>query len=387
MKRSTNRILTTHAGRLDGPRELTEITRDIVSGHALDIQKLMPLIRSGIVDVARKQAAAGIDVISDGELGKIGFGGVAYYGRRLSGLGSRKLKPGEAPYMALKTNERIEFAEFYKELQFMPAPPERAICNGPVKYIGHEEVKRDLEFFKAALAEANVKAEETFMCVLAPGWLHHFFYNEYYPSERDYLFALAEAIQHEYKAIVDAGFILQIDDPALPDTYDMIVPLPTIDEYRKIARETIDALNHALTGLPEDRVRYHICWGSWHGPHTHDLPLKHVIDLMLKVQAGAYSVEAANPRHEHEWKIWKDVKLPAGKILIPGVVTHASNVVEHPELVADRIVRFAGLVGRENVIAGTDCGMGARVHPQIAWAKLKALAEGAQLASKQLWGR
>lgn len=386
MKRSTNRILTTHAGRLDGPRELTEITRDIVSGRALDIQKLMPLIRSGIVDVARKQAAAGIDVISDGELGKIGFGGVAYYGRRLSGLGSRKLKPGEAPYMALKTNERIEFAEFYKELQFMPAPPERAICNGPVKYIGHEEVKRDLEFFKAALAEANVKAEETFMCVLAPGWLHHFFYNEYYPSERDYLFALAEAIQHEYKAIVDAGFILQIDDPALPDTYDMIVPLPTIDEYRKIARETIDALNHALTGLPEDRVRYHICWGSWHGPHTHDLPLKHVIDLMLKVQAGAYSVEAANPRHEHEWKIWKDVKLPAGKILIPGVVSHASNVVEHPELVADRIVRFAGLVGRENVIAGTDCGMGARVHPQIAWAKLKALAEGAQLATKELWG-
>ena len=386
MKRSTNRILTTHAGRLDGPRELTEITRDIVSGRALDIQKLMPLIRSGIVDVARKQAAAGIDVISDGELGKIGFGGVAYYGRRLSGLGSRKLKPGEAPYMALETNERIEFAEFYKELQFMPAPPERAICNGPVKYIGHEDVKRDLEFFKAALAEANVKAEETFMCVLAPGWLHHFFYNEYYPSERDYLFALAEAIQHEYKAIVDAGFILQIDDPALPDTYDMIVPLPTIDEYRKIARETIDALNHALTGLPEDRVRYHICWGSWHGPHTHDLPLKHVIDLMLKVQAGAYSVEAANPRHEHEWKIWKDVKLPAGKILIPGVVSHASNVVEHPELVADRIVRFAGLVGRENVIAGTDCGMGARVHPQIAWAKLKALAEGAQLATKELWG-
>ena len=386
MKRSTNRILTTHAGRLDGPRELTEITRDIVSGRALDIQKLMPLIRSGIVEVARKQAAAGIDVISDGELGKIGFGGLAYYGRRLSGLGSRKLKPGEAPYMALKTNERIEFAEFYKELQFMPAPPERAICNGPVKYIGHEDVKRDLEFFKAALAEANVKAEETFMCVLAPGWLHHFFYNEYYPSERDYLFALAEAIKHEYKAIVDAGFLLQIDDPALPDTYDMIVPMPTIDEYRKIAAETIDALNHALTGLPEDRVRYHICWGSWHGPHTHDLPLKHVIDLMLKVEAGAYSVEAANPRHEHEWKIWKDVKLPAGKILIPGVVSHASNVVEHPELVADRIVRFAGLVGRENVIAGTDCGMGARVHPQIAWAKLKALAEGAQLATKELWG-
>jgi len=385
VKRSTHRILTTHAGRLDGPRELTEMTRGIIAGHSLDMNKLMPLIRTGIMDVARKQAAAGIDIISDGELGKIGFGGVQYYGRRLSGLASRKLKPGEAPYMALETNERIEFAEFYKELQFLPAPPDRAICNGPVKYIGHEEVKRDLEFFKSALAEANVKAEETFMCVLAPGWLHHFFYNEYYKTEKEYLFALADAIKHEYKAIVDAGFILQIDDPALPDTYDMIVPLPTIEEYRKIAAETVDALNHALTGLPEDRVRYHICWGSWHGPHTHDLPLKHVVDLMLNVKAGAYSVEAANPRHEHEWKIWKEVKLPPGKILIPGVVSHASNVVEHPELVAERIVRFAGLVGRENVIAGTDCGMGARVHPQIAWAKLKALSEGAALASKELW--
>jgi len=385
MKRSTNRILTTHAGRLDGPPELNEMTRGIIAGHSLDMSKLMPMIRAGIVDVARKQAAAGIDVISDGELGKIGFGGVTYYGRRLSGLGTRKLKPGEAPFMALETNERIEFADFYKDLQFMPAPSERAICNGPVKYIGHEEVKRDLEFFKAALAEAKVKTEETFMCVLAPGWLHHFFYNEYYLNDKEYLFALADAIKHEYKAIVDAGFILQIDDPALPDTYDMIVPQPSIEEYRKIAAETVEALNHALTGLPEDRVRYHICWGSWHGPHTHDLPLKHVIDLMLKVKAGAYSVEAANPRHEHEWKIWKDTKLPSGKILIPGIVSHASNVVEHPELVAERIVRFAGLVGRENVIAGTDCGMGARVHPQIAWAKLKALAEGAALASKELW--
>jgi 5-methyltetrahydropteroyltriglutamate--homocysteine methyltransferase len=223
------------------------------------------------------------------------------------------------------------------------------------------------------------------MCVLAPGWLEHFFYNEHYATDEEYLFALADAIKHEYKAIVDAGFILQIDDPALPDTYDMIVPQPPIEEYRKFAAVRIEAVNHALQGIPEDRVRYHICWGSWHGPHTHDLPLKHVIDLMLNVKAGAYSVEAANPRHEHEWKIWKDVNLPQGKILIPGVVSHASNVVEHPELVADRIVLYANLVGRENVIAGTDCGMGLRVHPQIAWAKLKALAEGAALATRQLW--
>ncbi len=183
------------------------------------------------------------------------------------------------------------------------------------------------------------------MCVLAPGWLEHFFHNEYYSNDEQYLFALADAMKHEYKAIVDAGFILQLDDPALPDTYDMIVPTPTIAEYRKFAEVRIDALNHALQGLPEDRVRYHICWGSWHGPHTHDLPLKHLVDLMLKVKAGAYSVEAANPRHEHEWKVWKDVKLPDGKILIPGVVSHASNVVEHPELVADRIALYASLGG------------------------------------------
>ena len=200
------------------------------------------------------------------------------------------------------------------------------------------------------------------------------------------MFALADAIRHEYRAIVDAGFILQIDDPALSDTYDMIVPTPSIEDYRTFAALRIDALNHALEGIPDDRVRYHICWGSWHGPHTHALPLDYVVDLMLNVKAGAYSVEATNPRHEHEWKIWKKVKLPDGKILIPGIVSHATNVVEHPELVADRIVRFADLVGRENVIAGTNCGLGLRLHPQIAWAKLRALAEGAALASKQLWG-
>ncbi len=193
-------------------------------------------------------------------------------------------------------------------------------------------------------------------------------------------------MHEEYKAVVDAGFVLQLDDPGLPDTYDMIVPLPTVAEYRKFAQIRVDAMNRALQGIPADRVRYHICWGSWHGPHTHDIELKHVVDLMLQVNAEAYSVEAANPRHEHEWKVWKDVKLPAGKILIPGVVSHASNVVEHPELVADRIVQYAELVGRENVIAGTDCGMGNRVHAQIGWAKLKALGDGAAMASKQLFG-
>jgi 5-methyltetrahydropteroyltriglutamate--homocysteine methyltransferase len=387
MKRSSDRILTTHAGRLDGPPELMQLSRDVMTGRAVELNAFKTQIEGGIVDVVRKQARAGIDVVSDGEVGKIGFGSLVYYGKRLSGLQTRPLKPGEAPFMAMETNERIEFADFYKEMQFLPAPPVRAVCSGPVNYIGKDEVQRDIQLFKAALAKADVKTEEAFMCVLAPGWLEHFFYNEYYKTDEEYLFALADAIKHEYKAIVDAGFILQLDDPALPDTYDMIVPQPSIEEYRKFAAVRIEAVNHALQGIPEDRVRYHICWGSWHGPHTHDLPLKHVIDLMLKVKAGAYSVEAANPRHEHEWKLWKETKLPSGKILIPGVVSHASNVVEHPELVADRIMLFAGLVGKENVIAGTDCGMGMRVHPQIAWAKLKALSEGAGLATEQLWRR
>jgi 5-methyltetrahydropteroyltriglutamate--homocysteine methyltransferase len=386
MKRSHGRILTTHAGRLDGPPELMKLSRDVMAGQVADMNALRPAVHRGMVEIIRRQAGAGVDVISDGEVGKFGFGSLAYYGRRLSGLTTRPLKPGEAPYMALETNERIEFAEFYRDFQFFPAPSTRTVCSSAVTYIGQQEIQTDIQLFKSALTEADVRAEDTFMCVLAPGWLEHFFYNEHYATDEEYLFALADAIKHEYKAIVDAGFILQIDDPALPDTYDMIVPAPPVVEYRKFAAVRIDAVNHALQNIPEDRVRYHICWGSWHGPHTHDLPLKHVIDLMLRVNAGAYSVEAANPRHEHEWKIWKDVKLPESKILIPGVVSHASNVVEHPELVADRILLYAGLVGRENVIAGTDCGMGMRVHPQIAWAKLKALSEGAALASKELWG-
>ncbi|MGH8141931.1 MAG: cobalamin-independent methionine synthase II family protein [Steroidobacteraceae bacterium] len=385
MKRSTDRILTTHAGRLDGPPEYREMMMSLMSGKSLDIDALRPKIRGGIIDVLHKQADAGIDVVSDGELGKVGFGGAGYYGRRLSGITSRKLKPGEPVFMAADTGERLEFADYYKQIQYSGAVQERTICSGPIRYIGQEEVRQDLDLFRAALAEAGVKPEECFMCVLAPGWLEHFFLNEYYKTDEEYIFALAAAMKHEYQAVIDAGFVLQLDDPALPDTFDMIIPNPSIEEYRKFAAVRVDALNEALRGLPEDRIRYHICWGSWHGPHTHDLPLRHVVDLMLKIRAGAYSLEAANPRHEHEWKLWHDIKLPEGKILIPGVVTHHTNVVEHPEVVADRIVRYANLVGRENVIAGTDCGMGFRVHPQIAWAKLKVLAEGARLASAQLW--
>ncbi|MBV8083623.1 MAG: epoxyalkane--coenzyme M transferase, partial [Chloroflexi bacterium] len=262
---------------------------------------------------------------------------------------------------------------------------ERMCASGPLSYAGQAEVQHDIRLFRDALK--GVQSEEQFMCVLAPGWIEHSLWNEHYKSDEEFLFGIAEAMAPEYKAIVDAGFILQLDDPGLPDTYDMIVPAPSIDDYRKFAEIRVEAQNHALRGIPADRIRYHICWGSWHGPHTHDLPLKHVVDLMLRINAQAYSVEAANPRHEHEWKVWRDVRLPEGKILIPGVVSHASNVVEHPELVADRIIQYAQLVGKENVIAGTDCGMGGRVHMQIGWAKLRALVDGAELATKELWGR
>ena len=384
MKHSTHRILTTHAGRLEGPAALREALGSFQQMRPVDAATLAPLVHDAIGWAVREQARAGVDVVSDGEISKIGFG-LSVFGRRLSGLTSRKLKEGEPGWMSQRTGERLEFAEFYAQMGW-PTPSELAVCTAPISYIGQKEIANEIRLFKEALADTGVQAEEAFMCALAPAWLEHFFHNEYYKSDEEYLFALADAMREEYRAIVDAGFVLQIDDPALPDTYDMIVPAPPIEEYRKFAAVRIDAVNRALEGIPADRVRYHICWGSWHGPHTHDLPLAHVVDLMLRVEAQAYSVEAANPRHEHEWKIWKDTKLPDGKILIPGVISHATNVVEHPELVADRIVRYAGLVGRENVIAGTDCGLGFRVHPQIAWAKLKALAEGAALASRQLWG-
>ncbi|HUK32448.1 MAG TPA: cobalamin-independent methionine synthase II family protein, partial [Vicinamibacterales bacterium] len=370
-------------GRLDGPAEMRSIMQTFRTGGTIDAAALAALLPTATAFVLHKQVEAGIDIVSNGEVGAIGYG-IAHYGKRLTGLTARKVSPDDPAWMSLRTGERLEFAEFYKEFSWV-TPGERVVVTGPIGFVGAAEIQRDIGTFTAALKDAGRDPADAFMCALAPGWLEHFFHNEHYPSDEAYVFALADAMRHEYSAIIDAGFVLQIDDPALPDTYDMIVPAPPIEEYRNFAEIRVEALNHALRGLPEDRIRYHVCWGSWHGPHTHDLPLAHILDLVLKVNAGAYSIEAANPRHEHEWKLWKTTKLPEGKILIPGVVSHATNVVEHPELIADRIVRFAGLVGRENVIASTDCGLGFRVHAQIAWAKLKALSEGAALATQQLY--
>ena len=382
MKRSTDRILTTHTGRLDPPTEVRDMQRGPEAEKYMASDAYKTALQQSITDIVKRQRDIGIDVVSDGELGKVNS--FPYYSRRMSGLKVRPVREGEPPGMWERTGERQEFAEFYEYLGFRTAR-ERMFFDGPISYIGEAEVQRDIDMAKAGIEAAGGDVSDAFMCVLAPGWLEHWMYNEYYKSDEEYLFAIAAAMHDEYKAIIDAGFILQLDDPGLPDTYDMIVPTPSIEDYRRFAEIRVDAMNHALKGLPEDRIRYHICWGSWHGPHTHDLPLKHVVDLMLKVTAEAYSVEAANPQHEHEWKVWRETKLPEGKILIPGVVSHASNVVEHPELVADRIVQYAGLVGRENVLASTDCGMGGRVHHQIGWAKLEALVEGARMATKQLW--
>jgi 5-methyltetrahydropteroyltriglutamate--homocysteine methyltransferase len=397
MKRSSEKIRTTHAGRLPVPPGCEDMPLRLFSGEAVD----PAVIAKGLDHVVARQLDLGIDCIGDGEFWKARH--FTYYSRHFTGIETRPLKPGEPASTRVFTRERDEFAAFYKDLDATgtifhvpgekPMPPERvrAIATGPIKPKGTGALAQEIATFKAAIAKtgragSGRAVDETFFCVLAPGWLDHFIYNEYYKTDEDYVFALADALRAEYLAVVEAGFILQIDDPGLPDWWDMIKPAMSVADYvGKFARLRIDALNHALKGIAEDRVRYHLCWGSWHGPHTHDLPFEHIIGLMLEVKAQCYSFEAANVRHEHEWKLWETVKLPDGKIILPGVVGHSTNLIEHPELVAERIQRFAGCVGRENVLAGTDCGLGGRVHAEIAWAKLGALAEGARLASQALW--
>jgi 5-methyltetrahydropteroyltriglutamate--homocysteine methyltransferase len=383
MKRSTDRILTTHVGSLIRPPDLREMIRARESGTPYDHGALAARVRSAVAEAVRKQVECGIDIVSDGEQGKLGFN--TYTHQRLGGFEPRALRPGEPPRQ--RRRDWDEFPEFYDEYwqtQTVPAPP--LVCTGPVTY-KREAVETDIRNFKEALQA--VRVEEAFIPAIAPFYQGE---NRFYPTEHAFLSAVADALHEEYQAIVEAGFILQIDDPGLPTQWDAQIPAISVAEYRKRAAQRVELVNHALRGIPEERVRYHICWGSWHGPHVTDLPLKDVVDLLLRVRAQAYSVEAANPRHEHEYHVWEDVKLPEGKILIPGVIAHTTNTVEHPELVQERILRYAKLVGRENVIAGADCGFaqGAfteRAHPTIVWAKLKSLAEGARLASEQLWRR
>jgi 5-methyltetrahydropteroyltriglutamate--homocysteine methyltransferase len=384
MPASAERILTTHVGSLIRPPKLVQYIEAMEAGLAVDRQAFDALLRQSVADVVRRQRQAGIDIVSDGEFGKFRLWSL-YVLDRLSGIEERELT---APVGGGR--DRGLFPEFYAEYFPTQRLPKRGtvVAVGPIAY-KDQAVKHDIEVFKAALAGLDV---EGFVPVVAPASAVPIFKNEHYKSEEEALFALAAALREEYRAIVDAGLYVQVDDAFLPYMYDLAFAGKDLAEYRAWASLRIDALNRALDGLPLEKVRYHICWGSFNTPHVSDVPLKDIVDLVLRVKAGAYCIEMGNPRHAHEWRVWETVKLPEGRKLVPGVISHSTNVVEHPELVAERLVRLAKLVGRENVMAGTDCGFAQaphvrRVHESIMWAKLEALAEGARIASRELWGR
>jgi len=396
MQRSETAIRTSHAGRLPpvGPSAGNYSTWSPRSTSGPSTEDTGQLVEQ-VAAVIKKQVQAGISCVGDGEF----WNGrsFAYYGQQF-GATTRPLKPGEKGSAREDARERDSFPKLYADMDRVGtmfcvpgeeprfSPKTKMVLTGPLKGRATEAIKHEIDVYKQALKAAG-GAEEAFICVFAPGWLDHHIYDEYYGNDEKFAFAVAEALRDEYRAVVDAGFILQIDDPGVADSWDMIRPEPTIAEYRRYLKVRIDALNHALVGLPEDRVRHHFCWGSWHGAHTHDLPMKEVIDLVLQVRAQCYSFEAGNVRHEHEWTLWKEIKLPDGKFIMPGVISHATNIVEHPELISRRLQNFASAVGRENVIGGSDCGLGSRLHEELVWAKLQALAEGARLASNALWGR
>jgi 5-methyltetrahydropteroyltriglutamate--homocysteine methyltransferase len=388
MKRSTDRILTTHVGSLIRPPALREFLAAKEAGKPFDQAAYAKCLKECVAEVVRKQADIGIDVISDGEFGKaISWAQYALF--RLGGFERRPFAGGN-PFT--RGVDRTRFAEFYAELDARDKVETvmDSVAVAPITYAGAAELKQDIDNFKHALRGVDVT--EAFLPVAAPTSVIPDRKNEYYKSDDDLQQAIAEAMRVEYKTIVDAGLLVQLDDARAAVSYDRMVPPKTLEEYRVWLARQVEIINHAVEGLPREKIRYHVCWGSWPGPHSSDVPFRDIADLVLQVRAGGYSIELANPRHEHEWRLWEHLKLPAETVLIPGVISHATNIVEHPELVAERIVRLARLVGRENVIASTDCGFAqvtyfARVHPQIMWAKLEALVEGARLASKELWGR
>ena len=392
MKKIEGRILTTHTGSLPRPRDLLLPLHARDSGEPYDSATLDRLISKAIDEVVCKQVDYGIDIVNDGEHGRASF--ATYANTRIGGL-ERVMHPPK--HIARPTRDSLEFPAVYEEMRKMfgarraltgrPEDSVSLVCTGPITYVGLTQVKADIDHLKASIKGLTV--EDAFVTAISPTNLEMYFENQYYKTEEEYLFALAEAMREEYRAIVEAGLILQIDDPRLITHYNRI-PNLSLEDNRKFMELRIEVLNHSLKGIPEDRVRFHTCYSINVAPRVHDLELKHYVDLMLKVRAQAYSIEAANPRHEHEWQIWKTIKLPDDKILIPGVVSHCVYQVEHPEVVAERIEKFASVVGRDRVIAGTDCGFasaraGDEVHPDVAWAKLKALVEGAGIASSRLW--
>jgi len=403
MKHSRDHILTSHAGSLPRPDDVIEANRARESGQASDERRFQAQLHSSVADVVRRQKDLGITIPGDGEFGKSMGHRVNYRAwwsysfQRLGGLElgttglydlpPQRSRPGEIVLTSFADRrDRVKFAAAYGDpdsgITTGPRAARWPVCVDKLTYTGHAAMKSDIANFKAALQAAGL--EEGFMTSIAPGSASRIA-NRYYKTEEEFLFACADAMREEYKAIVDAGLVLQLDDPAIAENWDMVNPEPAVADYKKFSMVRVEALNHAIRGLPEDQIRLHLCWGSWHGPHTTDVAMRDIVDVMLAVKCRGYSFEAGNVRHEHEWKVWQDVKLPDGKLILPGVVSHATNVVEHPELVAERITRFADLVGKERVIASTDCGLGGRVHPQIAWAKLESLAHGAALATRRLW--
>ena len=403
MRGSQQGILTSHVGSLPRPDSLIEANRRRMANEGMDEAEFQSMLAEAVIDVVRRQVDAGITVPGDGEYGKA-MGSRVNYGAwwsysfsRLGGLDPfgpglyefpvRRSSPGNVVLTSFgDRRDRTAFTAAYNDpesgITTGPRPPHYPVCVGPITYTGHDAIARDIANFKAALAACGVT--EGFMTSVAPGSASRIG-NAYYKTDEEFLFACADAMRHEYKAIIDAGLILQLDDPSIAENWDQINPEPSVEDYRQFSMRRVEAMNAAIKGLPQERIRFHLCWGSWHGPHTTDIPMRDIVEVMLAIDAGAYSFEAGNVRHEHEYAVWRDVKLPDDKLILPGVVSHATNVVEHPDLVAERILRFANLVGRDRVIASTDCGLGGRVHPDIAWAKLKSLAEGASQATKQLW--
>jgi 5-methyltetrahydropteroyltriglutamate--homocysteine methyltransferase len=389
-----DRILTTHVGSLVRPPDLVALLKRVENGEAVDDAVFQDCLRRSVADVVRRQVETGIDIVSDGEYGKT-WTWAWYIRDRLGGFEERPWGEGGEREPSRTGKDRREFAEFYAEYNRMHQAPEgvrqrgRWVCVGPVEYRGHAAIQRDIDDIRIAAEEAGARG--AFLPVVAPASVMPVRTDEHYDSEEDFVFAVADALNVEYRAVVDAGLTVQIDDAFLATMYDTMVPPGTLGDYREWAELRIEALNRALEGIPEERSRYHVCWGSWNGPHTGDVALRDIIDLILRVRVGGYSLEQANPRHEHEWRVWEDVELPEGKVLYPGVISHSTNVVEHPELVAERITRLARLVGPERVVASTDCGFAQtpfiqRVHPSVMWAKLSALVEGARIASRELHG-
>jgi 5-methyltetrahydropteroyltriglutamate--homocysteine methyltransferase len=399
-----DRILTSHAGSLPRPDELIALNERRASGEFTDEDGYARRLREAVAGVVARQRQTGIDLVNDGEYGhSMGerydygtwwtyvfqrLGGVELTEISIPDMEQPKSPPGEITLASFgERRDWVAFSDAYGDPASGVGLPNRAalapVCRGPITYQGQAEIQRDIADMKAAMAAAGVT--DGYLNAVAPGSAGRFG-NEYYADDDEMMHACADALREEYQAIIEAGLVLQLDDPCIAENWDQITPEPSVEDYQRFTRKRVEALNYAIRGLPPERIRFHLCWGSWHGPHITDIPMADIVDVMLEINAGAYLFEAANVRHEHEWRVWRDTKLPDGKIVIPGVVSHSTNVVEHPELVADRIVRYADAVGRDNVIAGTDCGLGGRVHPQIAWAKLDSLVKGAELATRRLYG-